>query len=479
MRAPSLLLAAALALGCDGPESPPPAPGLDGSVRFDGNFDAGPPPPRRDAGPPGPTLDGVIDEEWDGATCVEAEVETDRPGSELSRLCALIEDELLFVAVEGTLAGGDALTVYLDRALGVDEGIAIDALMDTEGVLDVALSQAVTTPAAFRADAAFGTSLLPRTVVGLDEEAGWRALVDPEELEWIAAEEAPLVCAADACEARIALERLGGEAPRTIALFARIAQATGGLTNQTLPEDDPDAPGVVSALLTIDDGVAMPDGGPPDGGVDAGPPAGLSVDGVIGVDEWAGALEATSSTPPAAPFLADELTRLLARRTATHLEIAIEGTIDTGHAILMYLDAAPGGLFGSPAPLVDFTGALDRALSKELFITDSSVDLDFAWGTLDMSRAISASDDRMGWRDVGSDGGAYAEVDPAMAPSACGAAACETTIPLSALGARASDTIRVFVRLGDATSLAMSNQTLPLDDPGAPAFVSVTLDVAP
>src|SRR5690606_22653156 len=99
---------------------------------------------------------------------------------------------------------------------------------------------------------------------------------------------------------------LGGTAPRTIALFARIVRDGGGLTNQTLPEDDPDQPGVVRALLTVDVEPPMPDAGPPDAGVDAGV-GGIVIDGVIDEAEWAAASVASSDVPAAGAFAGNAL----------------------------------------------------------------------------------------------------------------------------------------------------------------------------
>jgi hypothetical protein len=427
-------------------------------------------------------LDGVVDGEWDDAACVTSEVDTDRPGSTLTRLCAFLDEGHLFVAVEGTLAGSDALVVYLDRELGGSDGVSdLSDLADEDGALDVALSRALSTPAGFAADFAWGTTVVPRTPVGLDETAGWRELDDPTELGWIAAEDAPLVCGADACETRIPLSRLGGEAPRTLALFARIARGDGGLTNQTLPEDDPDAPATVSELLTIDEGAVPPDAGAPmDAGVDAGP-TGLVIDGVVDPGEWAGALEATSSQPSSGSFAGNTLRTLRVIRTATELHVAIEGTLTTGNAYLMYVDHDLGGFDGvtSPTPLVDVVGGLDLALSKELY-TPADVRVDFGWGTLDTGRSASGPDDRMGWRDLGTDPSNFATIDAADAPTACSSAGvCETSISLTDLGAAAGDTIALFVRIGDADSVNLSNQTLPMDDPGAPGFVATTLEVPP
>lgn len=451
-----------LVLGCD-PERPPPVPIPDGSViRDGGTFDGG---PIRfvDGGPTTPVVDGTLGaREWEGATEVESEVETDRDGSTLTSLRALLEDGRLFIGVEGTLATGDAIVIYVDRELGGAAGVSASALTDGDGALDVALAQrSLSLPADFRADFAWGTTRMPVAAVGPDELIGWRD-VTADPFEAVDATDAPSACSASACEASIPLSILGGSRPRTIALFARIVRAGGGLTNQTLPEDDAAAPSVVGALLTLGDGVER-DAGMPDGGVE---PPGVVIDGVIDATEWAAAEVFTQDVPAAGEFAGNALRTLRALRDETHLHVAIEATLLPSRAILMYVDGDLGGADGlvSPTPLTDTLGALDRALTKEL-ITEAELRIDLAWGTTRMSHG--GSDDTIGWRDVATDPSAFRVL---AGPSACGASACETSIPLSALGPVGQ--IALFVRLGSATNLALSNQTLPLDDPSAAESVS-------
>lgn len=443
---------------------------------------------RRDGGPREPTVDGVITEgEWRNGTVAENTVETDRVGSALTRLRAALSNDALVVAVEGTLAEGDALVVYVDRALGEADGVDLGALADEDGALDVALSSPagapLVGPTGFRVDAALGTTEMPRSAVGLDEATGWRDVgTDASNFAWLPGEEGLLVCSDTVCEGSLPLEALGGEAPRTIALFARIVRADGALTNQTLPEDDADAPATVSAVLTLDEGAIVVDAGTPDAGPpDAGPPDGVVIDGVLGVEEWASASVFTNTAAPAGTFATNPpLTRLFTMRDATHLYMAVEGGVSAGNAIVAYLDRDVGDGTGvpSPTPLDDFNGDLDRALSKMLF-TPSDLWIDFAWGTLDMGRVGALNDPRMGWRDVSSNLSLFAPVSSTVAPTACGPTTCETSISLAALGAGSGDDIGVFVRLVSATSLAMSNQTLPMDDPLAPELVSVYALVRP
>jgi hypothetical protein len=215
----------------------------------------------------------------------------------------------------------------------------------------------------------------------------------------------------------------------------------------------------------------MPDGGTLDGGA-----GGIVVDGVIGADEWAGVASLANDVPAFGEFTGESLSTLRAVRESTRLVVAIEGSFSDGHAIVMYVDHDVGGFDGvvSPTPFNDFTGALDRAISKTLFVTDAALRIDAAWGTLDMPG--SGSDDRVGWRDVGTNPDMFTVLS---GETVCVSGACETAIPLAALGASASADIGLFVRLVDATSDLVSNQTLPEDSGGDPDFVTMYLRLPP
>lgn len=463
-------------VGCDDDPPVPPPPARDAGPSMDAGPPGGVP---RDAGPPLATIDGVIDdEEWAGADTVTLERDTDRPGTVLRRLLAQVEPDRLVVAVDGTIAAGDTLVVYIDRALDEGVGVAdLSTIDDTDGALDAALANGPSTPAGFAADFAFGTDAMPRIVAGLDAGGGWRDLSDPSDLTWLTGEEAPMACAAEACEAAIPLSTLGGEAPRTIALFARVVSGAGGYTNQTLPEDAD--PAVVTNVLRLSD-VEDTDAGMPDAGVPDAGPEGVVVDGVLSSGEWDAAMRFTQSTPAAGSFVGSSLDALYAIRTSDRLFVAVEATLNPGNALAVYVDRDLFGIFGlaSPTPLDDTLGDLDRALSRPMF-TPAEVLIDHAWGTLDMGRGAVAFDDRMGWRDVGTTPDDFRPFDVAMAPTVCGANVCETSIALSDLSVGAADSIGLYARLVSATSAAFSNQTLPLDDPAAPELISVYVQLDP
>ncbi|HEY8428854.1 MAG TPA: hypothetical protein VIL20_10785 [Sandaracinaceae bacterium] len=456
-----------VAMGCAcSPEEPAPIPDLDAGVRPrfpDGRVIL------RDGGPRRPAIDGVIDEgEWDGATRVEASVATDREGSELARLSAHVAHGRLWVAVEGTIADGDAIVVWVDADHGGTGGVAPSELADTDGALDAAITQTALDVDGFSMHAAWGTRQMPHDG-RLDGALGWRDVASDPTAYAILAEGVDGACGEAACETSIPLDALGGSEPRTIALFARIVRGDGGLTNQTLPEDDPGRPAVVRALLTIDVEAPRPDAGPPDAGADAGV-GGIVIDGVLDEPEWASAAVETNDVPAAGIFAGNALRTLRALRDETHLYVAIEATLTSGNAILMYVDRDLGGEDGlvlGTTELTDGSGALDRAFTKDFFTAD--LRLDAAWGTTRMPHA--ASDDAMGWRDIATNPASYRVLPGA---SACSAAACEASIALSELGTGPGETVAIAVRLGSAVNAAVSNQTLPEDlDPDTIATYAI------
>ena len=215
-----------------------------------------------DAGPVAPTIDGVLGaSEWAGATMVTSTTATDWTGDELRSLRALLLADALYLAIEGTIEGGNAMLVYVDRAQGTAEGVALATLTDSTGALDDAMTAGFTTPATVLPDLGWGTVDLSRAATGADDRMGWRDFIraaSPADLYWILPTEAATVCGATVCETRLPRTSLdlgaGATRPRTIAIFARIANATGLVSpNQTLPMDDPTMPRTVTMLLTLSD----------------------------------------------------------------------------------------------------------------------------------------------------------------------------------------------------------------------------------
>lgn len=218
-----------------------------------------------------------------------------------------------------------------------------------------------------------------------------------------------------------------------------------------------------------DDGGPVPDGGPS--------PTAPTVDGTIGATEWLGALERIADVPSAPPFEGDRLSRLLAIRTETRLYVAIEATLEPGHAIVMYVDAdfgEPNGvLLSSGAKLADFVGTLDGALSVPL--ASAVLRPEYAWGTTSMPIALSGSGDLGGWRDIATNETNFATIG-VSSPTRCSDTACETSIPLGLSGIASARTIAVVVRISDGVG-GISGQTLPLQAGGLPEVADEVLEI--
>jgi hypothetical protein len=199
--------------------------------------------------------------------------------------------------------------------------------------------------------------------------------------------------------------------------------------------------------------------------------AAVVIDGVVDEPEWATATQ-TANSVVSNWTTANRLDRLRAFTDASNLYIAVEGAI-SGNAIILYADSKSGGIVDLGS-LTDNVGALDAALSSPIVINGGFA-ADFGWGTLDMGRSSATADDRMGWRDVAIAPGALGWLYGADYPTACGTNACETRIPLSALGG-AGD-IRLFVRLCNPSGTYFANQNLPMDNSSSPQSVSTWLSV--
>ncbi len=200
-------------------------------------------------------VDGVVgDGEWAGAAEATNGVMSAWGMNTLTRIAAMVEGDSLFLAVEGQLEVGaeNAIVVYVDNERGSGTGVTDPTdLTDGTGALDNAVSAGITTPADVQIDFAWGTRDLDRSQDGFDDRMGWRNVaIDPGDFAWLDAAEANTVCGASACETSIPLTSLGGAGD--IALFGRLVNTDGTmLSNQCVPEDDPDDPGAVTALLTV------------------------------------------------------------------------------------------------------------------------------------------------------------------------------------------------------------------------------------
>lgn len=253
------------------------------------------------------------------------------------------------------------------------------------------------------------------------------------------------------------------------------------------------------ANLATDDGghdAAAADDAGSDGGEDAGSDAGQDagsdaghdggrdaavvtlpvIDGVVGATEWAAATSGTNAT--ATIWTGDELHALHAIAIGGTLYLAIEGRIEGSNGMVVYVDGDPGGTHGvaNLATLTDATGALDNAISAG-FTVPATFRADIAWGTTLMTHLVTGADDTTGFRDVTATPANFSWITSGT-QTACTAAACEASIPTSALGpGPAPRAIQLFARIVDSMGLTSPNQTLPMDDPTMPRVVSVVMSI--
>lgn len=263
------------------------------------------------------------------------------------------------------------------------------------------------------------------------------------------------------------------------------ADAAAPGDDASAPEDDASAPpddAGTDGDASTDAGTTSGDAGTIDGGGAGTAPV---IDGVVSDAEWAGATSVAGSV--ATIWTGNELRRMRALLRAEGLYVAVEGVIEGGNGMMVYVDRARGESEGVVlADVTDFMGALDNAITPGTAVpmtTPSDVRIDLGWGSLDLSRSATASDDRMGWRDfVRATGpGDLFWILGSEAPTTCGADACETFLPRAALdlgsGAGRPRTVALFARINQGDGEGSPNQTLPMDDASAPRTVSMLLEL--
>lgn len=221
----------------------------------------------------------------------------------------------------------------------------------------------------------------------------------------------------------------------------------------------------------VTDGSGGGDGGRDGSSGDAGPPPDdVTLDGILGDDEWFGAYVARNTVPT--DWTGNRLDAIHVLVLGSTLWIGIEGTVEPMNAIVLYVDGNRGGTTGVAdlATLSDGEGALDNSISAGIG-TPVDFRADFAWGTRAMGRAAMGFDPDVGWRDIATNPADFAWIDAAEAPTVCSTSACETRIALSRIGASSGAWITMFARITNGDGTALANQTLPEDDPTMPAIV--------
>jgi len=185
------------------------------------------------SGPPR-LVDGASTQgEWDDATWSRQTVVSDW-GDERNALRALavaMDDQFLWLRVEGAVELANAIVVYVDSV--PHAGMAPSALNDRVGTIDDAISCGVTTPTARAPDFAWATRAMDDGGAWVGAP-GWRELRDASDLSEVDKTATMTACTQGLCETRIARSTI--RAQEEVYVFARLVNGTGDLrSNQALP----------------------------------------------------------------------------------------------------------------------------------------------------------------------------------------------------------------------------------------------------
>lgn len=212
-------------------------------------------------------------------------------------------------------------------------------------------------------------------------------------------------------------------------------------------------------------------------------PAGLCsvvLDGQITPTEWPSDWSGTN-TVQSDWGTANSLRAVRACYDLQNLYVLVDGQVNGSNALFGLLDAFYGrsvsrAVATTPDGLGDYSDALNSAVSSHPYGASWPAPFvaSFAFGSVGMSSSASNA----GWRDL-ADASHFAL--PAGSSVACGRKACEFAIPWTSLygpdGRPRGTQLALFARLGAGS--VWSNQTLPQDDPLAPAHVTQLLAFTP
>lgn len=219
------------------------------------------------------------------------------------------------------------------------------------------------------------------------------------------------------------------------------------------------------------------------------------VDGNVGSDWGADSLRVTNDVVSAWGAGLNELRALRVCYDATSLYLGVEGVVESGNAILAYIDrdfSSASGV-GTLSVLQDRTGALDRVLSGGFALGDSVAGFapEGAWGSVGMaSVAPDATSEAAGVRlffpvMAGGVDRRQNFAYPVGAETRCrteAPAGCEVAIPwrtlfeLPAGGTLpAMTSVALAVRIANGIGDMSPNQTLPRDEPSSPRRIGAVL----
>ncbi len=213
-----------------------------------------------------PTIDGAIGADWTASAALASNTTATLWGvgvNELRTVRVCVDETSLFLGVEGIAESTNAILAFIDRDDGAATGIVTGAsFADRTGMLDGAISSLFGAfPAGVGVDMVWGTRGMSSHHGAVVDGVGLRDVrTNAADYGWIAGDDTACSAAAGgACEVSIPWTALYGAAGRPsgarLSVFLRLGNGDGTMaSNQTLPQDAPATPYVVSRVLRVETG---------------------------------------------------------------------------------------------------------------------------------------------------------------------------------------------------------------------------------
>lgn len=213
-----------------------------------------------------PTIDGLIASDWTASAALASNATPTAWGLGMNELRAVrvcVDDAALYLGVDGIVEGTNAILAFIDRDDGAATGITSGAAFaDRAGMLDGAISSHfMPFPSGVGVDMVWGTRGMSTHHGAVIDNAGLRDVrSNPADYGWIAGDDTVCTGAAGgACEVSIPWSALYGASGRPagarLSIFLRLGNGDGSMaSNQTLPQDAPTTPFVVTRVLRVETG---------------------------------------------------------------------------------------------------------------------------------------------------------------------------------------------------------------------------------
>lgn len=213
-----------------------------------------------------PTIDGAIGADWTSSAALASNTVATMWGvgmNELRSVRVCLDDTSLYLGVEGIVESTNAIVAFIDRDDGATTGVTTGAvLMDRAGALDNAISSHFAAfPAGVGVDMVWGTRGMSTHRGAVVDAVGLRDVrSNSADYGWIVGDETSCSAAAGgACEVAIPWTALYGSAGRPsgarLAIFLRLGNGDGSMaSNQTLPQDGPTTPFMVTRVMRVETG---------------------------------------------------------------------------------------------------------------------------------------------------------------------------------------------------------------------------------